>query len=56
VAASPVGRFRTTTSDDLATWKFKGSPLATDSIRFLFDKGVRGTPMTKAMGWVKEEL
>jgi multiple sugar transport system substrate-binding protein len=38
VPAGPAGRFRTTTTYYLATWKFKASPLATDLIRFLMQK------------------
>jgi len=38
VPAGPAGRFRSTGSYYLATWKFKASPLATDLIRFLMGR------------------
>lgn len=38
VPAGPAGRFRTTSTFYLATWKFKASPLAMDLIRFLMQK------------------
>lgn len=38
VPAGPAGRFRSTATFYLATWKFKASPLATDLIRFLMQK------------------
>jgi multiple sugar transport system substrate-binding protein len=38
VPAGPAGRFRSTGSYYLATWKFKSSPLAADLIRFLMQR------------------
>ena len=51
VPAGPAGRFRTTITYYLATWKFKASPLATDLIRFLMQKENYRTQLEVSWGY-----